>query len=72
MEMDRTLPAVERIERALLLLAWFIEQDGDVHLPMYERFEAELAAINRSDDVRARARQRLDAYAHSGGLKAIC
>jgi hypothetical protein len=35
----------ERLERALVLLAYFIEMDGDVHLPMYEKFEAELAEL---------------------------
>jgi len=30
---------VERLERALVLLAYFIELDGDVHLSMYEKFE---------------------------------
>jgi hypothetical protein len=29
---------VERLERALVLPAYFIELDGDVHLPMYEKF----------------------------------
>jgi hypothetical protein len=33
--------AIERIERSLLLLAYFIELDGDVHVPMYQEFEAE-------------------------------
>ena len=36
---------IERIERALVLLAYFIEQDGDVHLRMYEQFERELAEL---------------------------
>ena len=36
---------VERLERALVLLAYFIELDGDVHLPMYEKFELELAEL---------------------------
>jgi hypothetical protein len=39
---------VERIERALLLLALFIELDGGVHVPMYEKFEAELEDLKRS------------------------
>ena len=42
---------VERLERALVLLAYFIELDGDVHLSMYEKFEAELWKI--ADDLRA-------------------
>jgi hypothetical protein len=38
---------VERLERALVLLAYFIELDGDVHLPMYEKFETELAELKK-------------------------
>ena len=52
-------PLIERIERALVLLAYFIELDGDVHLPMYEKFEAELRELKAKEDTRARARERL-------------
>ncbi len=41
-EHDRVI-IIERIERALVVLAYFIELDGDVHVAMYEKFEAELA-----------------------------
>jgi hypothetical protein len=54
---------IERIERALLLLAYFIELDGDVHLPMYAKFEAELEDLKRAQDTRERARARLAGYA---------
>jgi hypothetical protein len=46
---------IERMERALVLLAYFIELDGDVHVPMYEKFEAELRDLKRKEDTRARA-----------------
>jgi hypothetical protein len=63
---------VARIERALVLLAYFIELDGDVHLAMYEKFEAELEALKKQQDVRTRAHRRLAAYTSSGGgVKAI-
>jgi len=62
---------IERIERALMLLAYFMEQDGDVHLPMYERFERELEGLKDKEDTRARARRRLLAYSDAGGLRAI-
>jgi len=42
---------IARIERALVLLAYFIELDGDVHLPMYEKFEVELAELRAKEDV---------------------
>ena len=74
MHADETkqLPMIERIERALVLLAWFIELDGDVHLPMYEKFEAELRDLKKKEDVRARARSLLLSYSDAGALKAIC
>ena len=47
------LSTIERIERALVLLAHFIELVGDVHLPMYEKLEAELADLKAREDTRA-------------------
>lgn len=69
-EHDRVI-IIERIERALVVLAYFIELDGDVHVPMYERFEAELAELRKKEDTKARARKLLVSYANAGGLKAI-
>jgi hypothetical protein len=66
------LSTIERIERALVLLAYFIELDGDVHVPMYEKFEAELEDLKKKENTKARARKLLLSYAHSGALKAIC
>jgi hypothetical protein len=66
------LQMVERIERALLVLAYFIELDGDVHVPIYEKFEAELAELRTKEDTKTRARKLLVSYTNSGGLKAIC
>ena len=65
-------PLIDRVERALLLLAYFIEIDGDTHVPMYEKFETELAELKAVADVRARANQRLQAYKLAGERKAIC
>jgi hypothetical protein len=62
---------IERLERALLLLAYFIELDGDVHVPIYEKFEAELAELKVMADAKARASERLAAYRRSGDRKAI-
>jgi hypothetical protein len=63
---------VERLERALVLLAYFIELDGDVHVPMYEKFEAELADLETKEAIKYRARKRLESYlSEGGGLKAI-
>lgn len=66
------LSMIVRIERALLVLAYFIELDGDVHVPMYAKFEAELAELRKQEDTKARARKLLVSYSESGALKAIC
>ena len=50
-------PLVERLERALILLAYFIELDGDVHIPLYERCEAELMALRSREGAKDRARR---------------
>jgi hypothetical protein len=71
-QQQEQLSTAERIERALVLLAYFIELDGDVHVPMYEKFEAELEELRKKDDTKARARKLLLSYANVGGLKAIC
>ena len=65
------LDLTARIERALVLLAYFIELDGDVHVPMYEKFEAELAVLRATADVRSRASRRLARYKRSGDGNAI-
>jgi hypothetical protein len=71
-EFPPELPTMKRIQRALVLLAYFIELDGDVHIPMYEKFEAELNELKQKEDTKARARRLLLSYSEAGGLKAIC
>ena len=62
----------ERLERALVLLAYCIELDGDVHLPTYEKLETELAELKEREAIKYRARKRLESYLNEGGgLKAI-
>ena len=69
---DQLPVTIERLERALVLLAYFIELDGDVHLPMYEKFETELAELKTKEAIKFRARQCLESYLNEGGgLKAI-
>jgi hypothetical protein len=64
--------AMERLERALLVLAYFIEQDGDVHLPMFEKLEAALLDLRHHQTTRERAQRLLSSYSRSGETKAIC
>jgi len=65
------LSPIERAECALVMLAYLIELDGDVHLPMFEKFEAELADLKRKESAKERARRLLATYSREGGLKAI-
>ncbi len=58
---------IERIERALVTLAYLIELDGDVHLPIYEKFEAELAQLKRREETKERARRLLASYRRQHG-----
>ncbi len=62
---------IERLERALVLLAYFFEVHGDAHLPMYEKCEELLDEMRRKNATRMRARQLLESY-RNGALKAIC
>lgn len=53
---------IERIERALALLAYLIERDGPVYAPIFERLERELASLHARDDTVARAKRLLESY----------
>lgn len=66
-----TSSLIERVERALVLLAYFIELDGDVHLAMYEKFETELHSLRQKESTKERARRLLLDYSRSGGLNMI-
>lgn len=65
------LPLMARYERALVLLAIAIELDGDIHLPLFEKLEAELERLKRAQNVKDRARRLLVAYSPEGGVKAM-
>jgi hypothetical protein len=62
---------IERIERALVLLAYFIQVDGDAHVAMFEKFEAELDELKRRASTKERAQRLLSSYSRSGQPKAI-
>lgn len=64
---------VERLEECLLLAAYFIELDGHVMVPIYERLERELEIAKRTEATLDRAQKLLDANRHrlvEIGLKA--
>ena len=62
---------IERVERAMVLLAYLIELDGDEHVPMFEKFETELKELRQTEDVKARARRLLDLHNRPRTSKAI-
>ena len=66
-----TPPLIERIERALLLLAYLIERDGDVYVPLYEKLEKDLVELTSREGTKDRARRLLESYSRSGHVKAI-
>ena len=61
-EPQTTLPLIERVERALILVAYLIEVDGDAYVPTYERLEAELERLHRKESTKERARRLLAPY----------
>ena len=61
---------LERLERALAIVAYVVVQHGKVYAPILERLEREVEAARRDDPV-LRARKLLAAYTDDGGLKAM-
>jgi len=65
------LNLIDRIERALVLVAYFIELDGDIHVAMYEKLETELSELKMREGTKDRARRLLESYSLFGEVKAI-
>lgn len=51
---------IERLERGLALLAYFIMRDGPVYAPLFERLERELEAMRQTQDTVSRAQRLLE------------
>lgn len=62
-ERNDVVDAIIRAERALLLLAYIIERDGDDFLPLYEKLEHHLTELRGTKE---RARRLLSSYSRSG------
>ncbi len=54
-----------RIERALLLLAYLIERDGDEYLVLYEKLESHLVELRSREGAKDRARRLIEAYSRA-------
>lgn len=53
---------VERLERALAVVAYLIGLDGPKVVPLFERLERELAAMRQTEDAMGRARRMVESY----------
>lgn len=53
---------VERLERALTVVAYLIERDGPVVVPLFERLERELAVMRQTQHTMERAKRLLESY----------
>jgi hypothetical protein len=62
--------SLERLERALAVMAYVVLRHGAVYAPILARLEREVEAARR-DDPLVRARRILDAYTDVGGRKAM-
>jgi hypothetical protein len=57
---------IERLERALAVLAYLVVLDGPVVIPLFERMERELAAMRAQQATVERAKRLLESYAPPG------
>jgi hypothetical protein len=53
---------IERLERALAIVAYCITKHGDYLVPIFERLERELAAMREAQDTVRRAKRLLETY----------
>jgi hypothetical protein len=67
---DNDEVTLERLERALCVVALIVVEHGDAFAPILERLEREVEAARR-DSARERARRILEAYTDAGGRKAM-
>lgn len=68
----RGITRPDRLRRGLLLLAYFIELDGDIHVALFERLESELCDLQRKASAKERAHRLLCDYSsRAGEAKAI-
>ena len=64
------LPFTNRVERAMLIVAYLIQIEGDMHLPLYGELEKALSDLRSNEDLRERALGRLNAFVSQGSSPA--
>lgn len=62
--------SLERLERALAVVAYIVVRHGNVYAPILERLEREVEAARRNDPT-VRAQRILEAYTAVGGLNTM-
>lgn len=62
--------SLERLERALAVMAYIVLRHGAVYAPILERLEREVEAARRDDPI-SRAKHILDRYTKAGGRNAM-
>jgi hypothetical protein len=62
---------VERLERALVTMAYIVIRHGPAAAPLLDRIEQEIATLRSRQAPVDRARRLLEAYTVNGGSKAI-
>lgn len=62
---------VERLERALAVVAYLIKLDGPKMAPLFERLERELAAMRQTEDTVGRAKRLLESYSSRHSLLSL-
>jgi hypothetical protein len=62
---------IERVERALAVLAHLVALDGPVVIPLFERMERELAAMRAQHATVERAKRLLESYGSVTERRAI-
>jgi hypothetical protein len=51
---------IERLERAVALVAYLVALDGPKRVPLFERLERELGAMRQTEDAVERAKRLLE------------
>lgn len=62
---------LERLDQALVRVAFLMELHGPVLAPIFERLEREADTMRSHQDAAGRAKRLLDSYRVAGGVKAI-
>lgn len=69
--MQRDDITIERLERALVAMAYIVVRHGEAYAPILDQIERDLEDLRRQAAPVERARRLLEVYTVSGGRNAI-